>query len=129
MISHTTLGTNDISRAERFFDEFLRELNGEKFLKTDRAVFYAFEGHESKLAISQPFNGEPATHGNGTMVAFSVDSDEQVKELHAKALSLGATNEGNPGPRYHGMYYGAYFRDADGNKFAIFHAMAAPRNS
>ncbi|QIL89091.1 VOC family protein [Microbulbifer sp. SH-1] len=126
MISHTTLGTNDLEKAEFFYDEFLKKINGEKFLKTDRAIFYSFQGHESKLAISQPFNGEPATTGNGTMVSFSVESEARVQELHEYALSLGAENEGDPGVRYNGMYYGAYFRDLDGNKFAIFHVPAKP---
>ena len=125
MISHTTLGTNDILRAEKFYDALLSALNGRQFLKTDRAVFYSFGDNGSKLAISQPFNGEPATNGNGTMVALAAESNEQVEALHARALSLGAANEGDPGPRYGGMYYGAYFRDLDGNKFAIFHIPVA----
>lgn len=126
MISHTTLGTNNLDRAEEFFDNLLLLLDGKQFMKTDRAVFYSFGGHESKLAISQPFNEEQATFGNGTMVAFTVESDERVKELHSKALSLGAKNEGDPGPRFNGMYFGAYFRDLDGNKFAVFHVLSTP---
>lgn len=126
MISHTTLGTNNLERAESFYDAFLRKLDGKQFLKTDRAIFYSFQGHESKLAISRPFNGEPATNGNGTMVSFSVECEDRVKEIHSHALALGAINEGDPGIRYNGMYYGAYFRDLDGNKFAIFHILAKP---
>ena len=126
MISHTTLGTNNLDRAEEFFDNLLLLLDGKQFMKTDRAVFYSFGDHESKLAISQPFNEEQATFGNGTMVAFTVESDERVKELHSKALSLGAKNEGDPGPRFNGMYFGAYFRDLDGNKFAVFHVLSTP---
>lgn len=121
MLSHTTLGTNDLARAESFFDAFLPLVGGSRHIKTDRAVFYSFGDGSSKLAISMPFNGKPATHGNGTMVAFSAHSTEEVDALHAKALALGASNEGEPGPRYNGMYYGAYFRDFDGNKFAIFY--------
>lgn len=121
MISHTTLGTNDLASAEAFYDQLLPELNGEKLMKTDRVVFYSFKNHESKLAISKPFDGRPATVGNGTMVAFTVDSEPKVRELYAKVLSLGASSEGEPGPRLDGMYYGAYFRDLDGNKFAIFY--------
>ncbi|MFA0813670.1 VOC family protein [Microbulbifer epialgicus] len=127
MISHTTLGTNDLVRAEQFFDEILPFLNGKKLMNTDRAVFYAFGGNGSKLAISQPFDGQPATQGNGTMVAFSASSIEDVKVLHSKAISLGATNEGDPGERHGGLYYGAYFRDLDGNKFAIFHLLSKPK--
>ena len=126
MISHTTLGTNDLAKAEKFFDEFLPSLNGKKLMNTDRAVFYSFGEGGSKLAISEPFNGQPATQGNGTMVAFSASSTQEVETLHSKAISLGATNEGDPGERYDGLYYGAYFRDTDGNKFAIFHLLNKP---
>ena len=126
MISHTTLGANDISKAEAFFDELLPFVNGQKFMKTDRAIFYSFGEGSSKLAISKPFDGNPASIGNGTMVAFSVKSNDAVTTLHKKALSLGASNEGDPGPRYGGMYFGAYFRDLDGNKFAIFHLLKNP---
>lgn len=124
MLSHTTLGTNDLERAESFFDEFLPLVGGKKYMKTDRAVFYSFGETSSKLAISKPFDGNPASNGNGTMVAFSIESVEKVNELHAKALEIGASNEGEPGPRYNGLYHGAYFRDLDGNKFAIFHLLS-----
>lgn len=127
MISHTTLGTNNLERAENFFDAFLPFLNGKKLMNIDRAVFYSFGENSSKLAISQPFDGQPATQGNGTMVAFSVSSIQEVKTLHSKAILLGATNEGDPGERYDGLYYGAYFRDLDGNKFAIFHLLGSSK--
>ncbi|AWF81678.1 glyoxalase [Microbulbifer sp. A4B17] len=126
MISHTTLGTNDLGRAEKFFDELLPLLNGKKLMNTDRAIFYSFEGSSSKLAISKPFDQQPASQGNGTMVAFSASSINRVKELHTKAISLGAKNEGEPGERYDGLYYGAYFRDPDGNKFSIFCLLRTP---
>ena len=70
------------------------------------------------------FDGSPATQGNGTMVAFTVPSIEKVKEIHSKAISLGASNEGDPGERYDGLYYGAYIRDLDGNKISIFHLLS-----
>ena len=124
MISHTTLGTNDLPRSEKFYDDFLPFLNGKKLMKTDRAIFYSFGENSSKLAISLPFDGSPATQGNGTMVAFTVPSIEKVKEIHSKAISLGASNEGDPGERYDGLYYGAYIRDLDGNKISIFHLLS-----
>ncbi len=126
MISHTTFGTNDLARAEAFFDGLLPMLNGKKHVKTDRAVFYAFGDGAAKLAISQPFNGEPASVGNGTMLAFTVPSIDAVHDVYSKALALGAKDEGEPGPRYNGLYYGAYFRDLDGNKFTVFHLLQKP---
>ena len=126
MISHTTFGTNDLQRAEDFFDKLLPEMGGSKHVKTDRAIFYTFGDGSSKLAISLPFDGQAAGTGNGTMLAFTVANIEKVISVHSKALSLGAANEGDPGPRYDGLYYGAYFRDLDGNKFAVFHLLKTP---
>ncbi len=124
MISHTTIGTNDYTKAESFYDELLPCFGGEKIFTSDRAVFWGFGENSSKLAISKPFNGEPASFGNGTMVAFTVDTVEKVEFLYNKAISLGGTSEGEPGERYDGLYYGAYFRDLDGNKFSIYHLLA-----
>lgn len=129
MISHTTLGTNDLIRAEHFYDALLAELGGRKLLRSERAVFYSFGEGKARLAISKPFNGEPASQGNGTMVALSAEDVDQVKTIHAKALELGASCEGQPGPRQDGLYFGAYFRDPDGNKFAIFHLLRDPEQT
>lgn len=84
-------------------------------------MFWEFEGGGSKLALTLPFNGEPATNGNGTMVAFNLASIDKVDQVFSMALKLGATSEGAPGERNEGAYYGVYFRDLDGNKIAIFH--------
>ena len=71
------------------------------------------------FSVMTPFDGEAAMAGNGAMVALAADSAEQVQALHAKALALGATDEGAPGPRG-ANFYGAYFRDLDGNKLAAY---------
>lgn len=119
MFSHTTLGTNDLDRAEDFYDAIMPVLGGEKFFRTDRAVFWSF-GDQFKLALSLPFDGNEASVGNGAMVAFSLESRQAVDHLHARALQLGGSDEGGPGFRNQGIYYGAYFRDPDGNKIAIY---------
>jgi predicted lactoylglutathione lyase len=67
----------------------------------------------------KPFDGQPATVGNGVMVALVVDSKEKVERLYQKALELGAKDEGPAGPRGDGFYAG-YFRDLDGNKLDVF---------
>jgi predicted lactoylglutathione lyase len=74
---------------------------------------------EACLAIAKPFDGNPATVGNGVMVALQVESQDAVKAFHAKALELGAQDEGAPGPRGDGFHAG-YFRDLDGNKLNAF---------
>ena len=71
------------------------------------------------FSVMKPFDGQSASVGNGTMVALAAKDPEQVQALHAKALALGGRDEGAPGPRGTG-FYGAYFRDLDGNKLAAF---------
>ncbi|HIE84273.1 MAG TPA: VOC family protein [Dehalococcoidia bacterium] len=71
------------------------------------------------MAILKPFNGDPATNGNGVMLGISCDSRDVVDYMHAKALSLGADDEGAPGNRTD-AFYGGYFRDLDGNKLVFF---------
>lgn len=121
MISHTTLGTNNLEMAGSFYFEILSAIGGTQVYKSDSVIFWEFEDVGAKLAISVPFDGEPATHGNGTMVALKLTSVDKVNEVFLKAINLGATSEGDPGERNGGAFYGAYFRDLDGNKIAIFH--------
>ena len=78
------------------------------------------------FAVLKPFDGEPATAGNGTMVALSAADPAQVQALHAKALALGGQDKGAPGERGKG-FYGAYFRDLDGHKLAVF-CMVKPQD-
>jgi catechol 2,3-dioxygenase-like lactoylglutathione lyase family enzyme len=84
-----------------------------------RAVYFGTED-DVQLVVITPADGRPATAGNGTMVALNVDSQEQVQRLHARAIDLGASDEGAPGPRGSDTFYGAYFRDPDGNKIAFY---------
>lgn len=72
------------------------------------------------LMVFKPANEKPATAGNGTMVALMMDSTEMVDRFHEKAIELGATDEGLPGPRGDDGFYGGYFRDLDGNKLLAF---------
>ncbi|WP_439134269.1 VOC family protein [Pseudomaricurvus sp.] len=119
MISHINLGTNDLARAERFYGEFLKLYNGQLGFRSERTLFYTL-GDGAKLAINTPFNGEPATAGNGTMVALGAKDSSAVDQVYAKAMELGASCEGEPGARMDGVLYAAYFRDPDGNKFGVF---------
>jgi predicted lactoylglutathione lyase len=66
-----------------------------------------------------PYDGNAATVGNGVMVALVVNARDKVDRIHAKALELGAKDEGAVGPRGDGFYAG-YFRDPDGNKLNVF---------
>lgn len=119
MIGYVTLGTNDLPKAVAFYDKLLAALGAKRMYETDRYVAYGTSEESSGLGITKPFDGKPATRGNGTMVALQVDSKTKVDAIHKLAIELGGTDEGNPGPRGDG-FYAAYFRDLDGNKLNCF---------
>jgi catechol 2,3-dioxygenase-like lactoylglutathione lyase family enzyme len=120
MINYITLGTNDLDRAGKFYDELLAVVGGKRALPTASSIGLVGPKGAPKLMIMKPFDGKPATAGNGSMVALSASSAEQVAAIHAKALALGGVDEGAPGPRGEGAFHCGYFRDLDGNKFNAF---------
>ncbi|CAN7429901.1 VOC family protein [Phenylobacterium sp. LjRoot225] len=116
MLSYATVGSNDFEKSVPFFTELLALQGVSKMFDHPRGgVMFAKDG-KLVLGVLAPFNGEAATTGNGTMVAFDLPSREAVDAFHAKALELGASDEGAPGERGPGFYM-AYFRDPEGNKF------------
>ena len=119
MIGYATLGTNDMARAVGFYDALLAELGARRFMETDRAIAWAVSPNAPALGVCAPFDGQPASVGNGSMIALVLDSRDKVDRVHARALALGARDEGAPGPRGEGFYAG-YFRDLDGNKLNCF---------
>jgi predicted lactoylglutathione lyase len=119
MIGYVTLGTNDLQRAAGFYDALLAELGAKRAMEMETFIAWATAPNTPMLAVIKPFDGKPATVGNGVMVAIMVDSKEKVNALHAKALALGGRDEGAPGARGDGFYAG-YFRDLDGNKLNAF---------
>src|SRR5262245_5674016 len=119
MIGYVTLGTNDLARAEKFYDALLAELGAKRVMANDRARFYAVGAGQPMLAVVTPWDKEQASVGNGTMVALAAGSKEAVDRIYQKALELGATDEGPPGAR-NPRFYGGYFRDLDGNKLVAF---------
>jgi predicted lactoylglutathione lyase len=120
MIGYVTLGTNDIERAAAFYDALLKELGAGRFMEMDGFVAWAVSPETPALAVIRPADGKSATVGNGVMVALMVDSPAKVDAVHKHALELGGTDEGAPGPRGDGGFYGGYFRDLDGNKLNAF---------
>jgi len=119
MIGYVTLGTNDLERSAAFYDVLLGGMGARRAYGTDRLVAWRFgEGGSPLLVLNMPFDHAAATAGNGSMVALRVDDAEAVDRLHALALELGASDEGAPGQRG-GGFYGAYFRDPDGNKLNL----------
>ena len=119
MIGYTTVGTNNLQRAEAFYNDLLALLGARVMFRTHRGVGWGAVGAHPMFSVMLPFDGSPATVGNGAMVALQADNEELVQRVHAKALELGGQDEGAPGSR-NGSFYGAYFRDLDGNKLAIY---------
>jgi catechol 2,3-dioxygenase-like lactoylglutathione lyase family enzyme len=119
MIGYVTLGTNDFQRAARFYDALFEELGAKRLFDMETFIAWSPGPGMPAVSIIKPFDGNAATVGNGVMVALAASSKEQVDRIHAKAMSLGAGDEGKPGPRGDGFYAG-YFRDLDGNKLNAF---------
>ncbi len=124
MIGYVTLGTNDLPRAVAFYDALFGSVGIGRFMEEENYfVAWAPTPDSPSVAVSVPFNKEPATVGNGVMVALFRESPEEVDAIYSKALELGATDEGKPGFRPEGNtsgFYAGYFRDLDGNKLNAF---------
>ena len=119
MIGYVTLGSNDMARAAAFYDALLGEIGAKRLWSSPGGIGWGVSMARPSLALMAPHNGQPATVGNGTMVALVVKEPAQVDALYAKAIALGAKDEGPAGPRGTG-FYGGYFRDPDGNKLCFF---------
>ena len=119
MIGYVTLGTNRYDDAAKFYDELLSLIGAGRVLEADTFIAWGTSMSTPALSIAKPFDGQPATVGNGVMVAIAVDSPDKVKEMHRKALELGGTDEGAPGLRGD-QFSAGYFRDIDGNKLNAF---------
>ncbi|KPK54518.1 MAG: VOC family protein [Gammaproteobacteria bacterium] len=123
MIGYVVLGTNDLPRAASFYDELLAEMGVTRMMAFgERGYGWAAAMDKPMLCIMTPYDGQPATVGNGVMVGIAADSRDQVDRIYKKAIELGGSDEGPPGLRAEGGdgFYAAYFRDLDGNKLDVF---------
>ena len=119
MFSHVTLGTHDLQRAVAFYDAALAPLGIHRVAKKYTGwAAWERSGEEPMLWVGLPYNQQPASSGNGCMVAFRAESRAAVDAAYQAAIAAGAYDEGQPGlrPSYGPTYYGAYVRDQDGNK-------------
>jgi catechol 2,3-dioxygenase-like lactoylglutathione lyase family enzyme len=127
MFSHVMLGVNDLERARKFYDATLGTLGiGPGVANRNR---YFYRSPSGMFAITTPINGEPACHGNGSTIGFTMASPEQADAFHAAGLANGGTTcEDPPGLREAatGTIYLAYLRDPDGNKLCALHRPKAP---
>ena len=119
MLGYCTVGSNKLKEAKNFYDALLASSGlTPLFEHPSGGRIYGKDGNLT-FGVLGPYNGEPATVGNGSMSAFRFNTPKEVDAFYAKALSLGATDEGAPGDRAPKMYF-SYFRDLDGNKLCAF---------
>lgn len=128
MIGYVTLGTNDIDRARAFYDGLMGSVGAKRLMQfgpeANDFTMWGVGFDKPGVVVTRPYAGGEATAGNGNMVALVMDSRDKVDALHARALELGGTCDGPPGLRepVELGFYGAYFRDPDGNKICAFNA-------
>jgi len=117
VIGFVMIGTNDLEKSSKFYDTILVHLGLKRVSITERYIGYGYSSDDDqvKFYITKPYNKKTSTVGNGTMIALSAETKEAVDKFHSSALKNGATDEGKPGTREDGNYYG-YIRDIDGNK-------------
>ena len=120
MVTNIILGTNDLVKAEQFYDALLFMFDAKQTIKNDRSILWKSENNSVGIAVCLPYDELPASSGNGCMVGLKAESVEHLKNVYQTALKLGGSCEGEPGERSPGVY-AAYFRDPDHNKFGIFY--------
>ena len=118
MLAYVTLGSNDTPKALKFYDAVLGELGAKQVFNNNRLYFYSAGANQPMLAIGGTFDENAATVGNGVMPALACKDRETVYKVYNKALEMGGQDEGAPGERMP-TFYGAYFRDPDGNKICV----------
>lgn len=118
MISYVMIGSNDLPRSKRFFAPFWEVVGFELAYEIETQLCWAPKAGGCKVIVTQPYDGAPALSGNGAMISLELGRQAQVDRAYAVALAAGAQDEGAPGLRGR-RFYGAYFRDPDGNKFAV----------
>jgi catechol 2,3-dioxygenase-like lactoylglutathione lyase family enzyme len=124
MLGYATIGTNDLKRAQAFYDTLLAEVGAKRLMETPHGfTMYGVTLRKPALAITPPYDGKKATPGNGNMLALTLDARATVDALYKKALELGGSDEGAPGVRGEegpSAFYAAYFRDPEGNKLCVY---------
>jgi predicted lactoylglutathione lyase len=124
MIGYVTVGSNDLEKSRSFYDALMPTIGASRIMEFgDNFTMYGTSMGKPGFAICKPYDGNAATAGNGNMVSIACHSRAKVDALHAKAMELGGKCEGPPGVRGEEgerAFYGAYFRDLDGNKLAAF---------
>lgn len=121
-VSHVVLGTKAMTEAEAFYAAILAMLGWRRRDEVEgKLIWRPANATRPLFVVMPPFDGRAPEPGNGAMTALTAPDRATVDAVHARAIALGAVSEGAPGlrPHYHANYYGAYFRDRDGNKLCI----------
>jgi len=123
MIGYTTVGTNDLQRAMAFYDALFTTVGIRRLLELPQLAAWGVNWDKPIFGVARPINGEPASPGNGVMIAMGQRTRARIRALHAKAIELGGADEGAPGVRGADgsqAFYAAYVRDLDGNKLCFY---------
>lgn len=124
MIGYITLGTNDLEKNAQFYDALFAEIGAQRVMEEEAFILWSTGLDKPGFALTKPYDGNTATVGNGVMIALALENPKQVDAMYAKAIELGAQDEGPAGPRSEEFYAG-FFRDLDGNKLNFFCITAA----
>ena len=120
MIGYVTLGTRDLARGAKFYDAIAKEMDTPRMMEMETFIAWGKWDGPAGIGLTQPFDGNVQSVGNGVMVALQAKDEEQVHKIYEIAMANGGSDEGAPGPRGDDGFYAAYFRDPDGNKLNAF---------
>ncbi len=122
MIGYVTIGAQDSEASGKFYDAFCDAFGYERKFADGGWIGYGEKGSDANVYVCPPFDGKPATFGNGMMLGFVAKNEDEVKAAHAAGLAHGGSDEGAPGfrPPEKQSFYGAYLRDPTGNKLCVF---------
>ena len=121
MLGYCTLGTNDLKASAEFYEPIAKILGQTRIMESERNVMWGSPGQGAMFGVIAPYDQQAASAGNGTMFGFNAETEEQVHQVYDHALASGGRCEGPPGPRGDSdMFYGAYFRDPQGNKLVVY---------
>jgi len=120
MIGYVTIGVSNMERAKEFYTNLFSDKGAKVVIDAGRIAFIGNDPAAPMLAVCEPYDGADCSVGNGGMIAFPAATKEEAKALYDKAISLGATDEGEPGQRIPDRFYGGYARDLDGNKICFY---------
>ena len=126
MIGYVTLGSQRPREiARNFYDALMPAVGAGRIMEFgDNFTMYGTGMGKPGLAVCKPYDGNPATAGNGNMASIVVRQPRpRSTRFTPRRWSSAAAAKARPefaATRARSAFYGAYFRDLDGNKLAAF---------